>query len=78
MPGRAGPRSCNKSRENLCRGVGSATPAVEIQPLPRMVVSQGTPFSVYVSEVCLLVANMRCVGQVVPEDVRYELRSRRE
>ena len=34
---------------------------------------QGTPFSVFLGELRLLVSNVRCVGQVAPEDGNMQL-----
>lgn len=39
-----------------------------MQTLQNVVVAQGTAFSEFVSELGLLVSNVRCVGRVEPED----------
>ena len=45
-----------------------ATPVAVMQALQNLVVPVGTPFSSYLSEMRLLVGNVRCVGHVAPED----------
>ena len=52
----------------LCRGLSRATPAAVMQALQNLVVPVGTPFSSYLSEMKLLVGNVRCIGHVAPED----------
>ncbi|CAN0132287.1 unnamed protein product [Laminaria digitata] len=39
-----------------------------MQTLQNVVVAQGTAFSEFLSELGLLVSNVRCVGRVEPED----------
>ena len=51
-----------------CRGLSKATPAAVMQALRNLVMPVGTPFSVYVTELRLLLANVRSVGHVAPED----------
>ena len=45
-----------------------ATPAAVMQALQNLVVPVGTPFSSYLSEMRLLVGNVRCIGHVAPKD----------
>ena len=52
---------------SLCRGLSRATPAAVMQALQKLVVPVGAPFSVYLSELRLLVGNVRCIGHVAPE-----------
>ena len=52
----------------LCRGLSRATPAAVMQALQNLVVPVGTPFSSHLSEMNLLVGNVRCIGHVAPED----------
>ena len=51
----------------LCRGFGKMSPAAVMQTLLDLVARQGTPFSVFLGELRLLVSNVRCVEQVAPE-----------
>ena len=53
---------------SLCRGLSRATPTAVMQALQNLVVPVGIPFSVYLSELRLLVGNVRCIGHVAPED----------
>ena len=53
---------------SLGRGLSRATPAAVMQALQNLVVPVGTPFSVYLSELRLLVGNVSCIGHVAPED----------
>ena len=57
----------------LCRGLSKTSPAEVMQTLQNLVVPQGTPFSAFLGELRLLVSNVRCVGQVAPEDGTMEL-----
>lgn len=57
----------------LCQEPSKATPAAVMQALQNLVVLQGTPFSVYVAELRLVLANVRRVGQVAPEDATCKL-----
>ena len=66
--GRRGPDVLQLIIRSLCRRRGRATPAAVMQALQNLVVSVGTPFSVYLSELRLLVGNVRCIGHVAPED----------
>ena len=53
---------------SLCCGLRRATPAAVMQALQNLVAPVETPFSVCVSELRLLVGNVRCIGHVAPED----------
>ena len=66
--GRRGPDVLQHIIRSLCRGLSRATPAAVMQALQNMVVPVGTPFSVYLSELRLLVGNVHCIGHVAPED----------
>ena len=66
--GRRGPDVLQHIIRSLCRGLSRATPAAVMQALQNLVVPVGTPFSVYLSELRLLVGNIRCIGHVAPED----------
>ena len=66
--GRRGPDVLQHIIRSLCRGLSRATPAAVMQALENLVVPVGTPFSVYLSELRLLVGNVRCIGHVAPED----------
>ena len=66
--GRRGPDVLQHIIRSLCRGLSRATPAAVMQALQNLVVPVGTPFSVYLSELRLLVGNVRCIGHVAPED----------
>ena len=66
--GRRGPDVLQHIIRYLCRGLSRATPAAVMQALQNLVVPVGTPFSVYLSELRLLVGNVRCIGHVAPED----------
>ena len=66
--GRRGPDVLQHIIRSLCRGLSRAIPAAVMQALQNLVVPVGTPFSVYLSELRLLVGNVRCIGHVAPED----------
>ena len=53
---------------SLCRGLSRATPAAVMQALQNLVAPVETPFSVCVSELRLLVGNVRSIGHVAPDD----------
>ena len=57
----------------LCRGLSRASPATVMQALQNLVVPHRTPFSVYQGELRLLVSNVRCSGQVAPDDGTMQL-----
>ena len=63
--GRHGPNVLQHVIRSLCRGLGRATPAAVMPP--------GTPFRCYLSEMRLLVGNVRCVGDVAPEDGTFQI-----
>ena len=44
-----------------------------MQALQNLVVPVGTPFSSYLSEIKLLVGNVRCIGDVAPEDMTMQI-----
>ena len=66
--GQPGPDVPQHTFRSLCRGLSRATPAVVMQALQNSVVPEGTPFSGYLSELWIMVANVRCVGHLTPED----------
>ena len=66
--GRRGPDVLHHIFRSLCCGLRRATPAAVMQALQNLVVPVGTPSSVYLSELRLLVRNVRCIGRVAPED----------
>ena len=66
--GQHGPTILQHIIRSLCRGLSRATPAAVMQALQNLVVPMGTPFRTYLSEMRLLVGNVRCVGHVAPED----------
>ena len=57
--GRRGPNELQHIIRSLCGGLGRATPTAIMQALQKLVVPVGTPFSVYLSELRLLVGNVR-------------------
>ena len=57
----------------LSRGLSKASPAAVMQTLQNLVVPQGAPFSEFQGQMRLLVSNVRCVGQVAPEDCTMQL-----
>ena len=57
----------------MCCGLRRATPAAVMQALQNLVVPVGTPSSVYLSELRLLVRNVRCIGHVAPEDETMQI-----
>lgn len=66
--GQIGPDVLQYIVRTLCRGLSKSTPAAVMQALQNLVVPAGTPFSKYVTELKLLLANVRSVGHVAPED----------
>ena len=66
--GGRGPDVLQHIIRSLCRGLRRATHAAVMQALQNLVVPVGTPCSVYLSELRLLVGNVRCIGHVAPED----------
>ena len=66
--GRSGPDVLHHVIPILCRHLSTATPAAVMQALQRLVVPAATPFSTYLSELRLLLGNVRCVGSVASED----------
>ena len=67
-PGRSGPDVLQQVIRIICRHLSTATPAAVMQALQNLVIPAGTPFSAYLSELRLLLGNVRCVGSVAPED----------
>ena len=63
-----GPEVLQHVIRTLCRGLSRATPAAVMQALQNLVVPAGTLFSTYLTELHLLVENVRCIGHVAPED----------
>ena len=66
--GHSGPDVLQYVIRTLCRGLSKATPAAVMQALQNLVVPAGTPFCTYLSELHLLVENVRSIGHVAPED----------
>ena len=62
--GRSGPDVLQHIIRILCRHLSTATPAAGLQALKNLGVPAGTPFSTYLSELRLLLGNVRCVGTV--------------
>ena len=71
--GRRGPDVLHHIFRSLCCGLRRATPAAVMQALQNLVVPVGTPSSVYLSELRLLVRNVRCIGHVAPEDETMQI-----
>ena len=71
--GRRGPDVLQHIIRSLCRGLSRATPAAFMQALQNLVVPVGAPFSVYLSELRLLVGNVRCIVHVAPEDETMQI-----
>ena len=57
----------------LCRRLSKASPAAVMQTLQNFVVPAGTLFSALMGDLRLLVPNVRCVGQVAPDDGAMQL-----
>lgn len=66
--GQSGQAAFDNILRALCRGLSRASPAAVMQSLQNLAVTQGTSFSKYQGELRLLVSNVRCTGQVAPDN----------
>ena len=66
--GQQGPEVLDHIVRSLCRGLSPANPIAVMQTLQTFVVPAGTSFSAFLSELGMLVANVRSVGPLEPED----------
>ena len=66
--GQRGPDVLDHIVRSLCRGSSPANPIAVMQTLQTFVVPAGTSFSAFLSELGMLVANVRSVGPLEPED----------
>ena len=75
--GRHGPDILQHTIRSLCRSLSRATPAAVMRALQNVVVPVGTPFSAYLSELCLSVE--MCVVSVMlpPRTEPCKLQSKR-